>query len=57
MNDNREAFEAYLHHDFGLQPEQLRRDPETGEYDSCQVQDFWLIWRRACAESAARAEA
>lgn len=55
MNDNREAFEAYLHHDFGLQPEQLRRDPETGEYDSCQVQDFWLVWRRASAEAAARA--
>jgi hypothetical protein len=57
MNDNRDAFEAYMLHDFNLQPEQLLRDPETGEYDSFQVQDYWLIWRRACAESAARIEA
>lgn len=57
MNDNREAFEAYMLHDVGLQPEQLLRDRETGEYDCFQVQDYWLIWRRACVESAARAEA
>lgn len=57
MSDNREAFEAYMLHDVGLQPEQLLRDPETGEYDCFQVQDYWLVWRRACAESAARAEA
>lgn len=57
MSDNREAFEAYMLHDVGLQPEQLLRDRETGEYDCFQVQDYWLVWRRACAESAARAEA
>lgn len=55
MNDSRQAFEAYLLRDFGLAPEQLHIDPETGEYDSTQVQDYWLIWRRASAESAARA--
>lgn len=55
--DNREAFEAYMVGDFCLLPVQLLRDPETGEYDSFDVQGFWLIWCRACAESTARAEA
>jgi hypothetical protein len=57
MSDNRQAFEAYMLHDFGLQPEQLLRDPETGEYASFEVQGYWLVWRRACADSAARDEA
>lgn len=48
MNDNREAFEAYMLRDFGLQPEQLLRAPETGEYDSFQVQGYWLVWCAAC---------
>ena len=47
MNDNREAFEACMLHDFGLLPEQLLLDPETGEYDRFEVQDYWLVWRAA----------
>ncbi|MNZ89596.1 hypothetical protein D3C78_1085280 [compost metagenome] len=57
MNDNHEAFEAYMVGDFALPPEQLLRDPETGEYDSIQVQYYWMVWRYASAESAARDEA
>lgn len=44
---SREAFEACMLHDFGLQPEQLLRDPETGEYDNFEVQGYWLVWRAA----------
>lgn len=55
--DNRKAFEVYMTGDFGLLPEQLQRDQETGEYASYEVQGYWLVWRHACAESAARTEA
>ena len=44
---DREAFEACMLRDFGLQPEQLLRDPETDEYDSFEVQGCWLVWRAA----------
>lgn len=54
---NREAFEAYMLNGFCLQPELLQRDPETGEYDSIETQEFWLVWRSALAEAAARAGA